>query len=105
VDNTSRTAEPIVFSASVQTKARGRFTLRITAPGGTRSYSITHTPRLVRFTFDDPPGTHPLSFSTNAPASPALGDPRALALYLSNPIIGRAGLEPFVSTAATPVSR
>jgi phosphoglycerol transferase len=105
VDNTSRTAEPIVFSTSVQTKARGRFTLRITAPGGTRSYSITHTPRLVRFTFDDPPGTHPLSFSTNAPASPALGDPRALALYLSNPIIGRAGLEPFVSTAATPVSR
>jgi len=97
IQNTTGKPRPMVFSAIVQSLAKGRWRLTLAAPDGSKKQVIvTDKPASVHFAFEDPPGTRLLSFDSTAPVRQVVADPRALSLHYAGAIIGDAGLAPFV---------
>lgn len=95
--NSTSHSQPMVFSATVQTRAPGHWKLTMIAPNGaTTHFTISPKPRAIRFEFIDPPGTHNLTMTTKAPIVPAIADPRQLAVYYTNPVIQRGAFSPFL---------
>jgi hypothetical protein len=100
ISNATGRARRMIFYASVQTAGQGHFHLTITAPDGTvKHVAIGHSPKIVRFEFIDPIGTHGIGFASDAPITPIASDPRQLAVYYANPVIGDASLAPFLPGA------
>jgi phosphoglycerol transferase len=84
------------FFSDVQTLAKGRFNLTITAPGGVvKHFVITSTPKAISFSFPLAPGTHEIEFSSNATTTLAPGNPDQLAVHYGTPVISGAGMAPF----------
>jgi hypothetical protein len=97
VSNATGHSRQMVFSADVQTPAAGSWRLRISTPDGeVRTFAIGPQPRAITFTFTDPAGTHTVNFSSTAPVTPVANDPRSLAVLYSDPVLGGAGLAPFL---------
>jgi hypothetical protein len=97
IANRSTTPRRMLFDASVYTLAHRRSHLTIRAPDGTvRRVRITAKPKQIEMIFNDPPGTHALSFTSNTPIEHVPIDPRSLAVRFDGLEIGDASLAPFL---------
>jgi phosphoglycerol transferase len=95
----NQTSRPrrVSFFADIQTLSKGRFDLRVVAPGGVvKHFVIGDRPRPISFTFTLAPGPHVLQFSSTAPAGYAPPDPRQLAVRYGTAVISGIGMAPFL---------
>lgn len=93
VVNRDRIPRNSVIYADVQTLAHKRSRLTVTAPGGvTRTFTISQKPRVIKLTFNAPPGQSTVVFSSTAPTKFAPGDPRPLAVHYGTPVIAPAAV-------------
>lgn len=97
IDNTSKAPVRMLFSATVYSAAPGNYSFDVTTPGAvSHKFVISHKAKLINVFFNDPPGTQPLIFDSNAPIAHPDNDPRALAVRYDNLIATNAAIAPFL---------
>jgi phosphoglycerol transferase len=99
IANTSTVTKRLILDTSILTLGHGRYPLTVTFPDGTvRHLIIGQTPEGVSIIFNDPPGTHTLTFKSTAPIVPVPSDTRPLAVRYNDLQVADATIAPFLGS-------
>lgn len=94
--NVSGSPEPMVMEARLSTLAKGKWPIVVITPDGrTHHFVIGQRAVVVKATFADPPGTHPITVNSKIPLTRVPPDPRELAVRYDDLVVGDSSLAPF----------